>query len=142
MAHETQVPPRFDSGPSAARTREPGHGWTVFAGTMFLIASAANTLYGIAALAKDDLFAADELLFADLAVWGVASLLFGVVQLIVGWLILRRSALGAVTGIMVAALNATLALCSIGAYPRWSAVVLVIDGLIIYALSVYAGDWT
>ena len=49
------------------------------------------------------------------------------------------SELGALLGIMFAGFNAIAALLAIGAYPLWSVTILVIDGLIIYALTVY-GD--
>jgi hypothetical protein len=34
-------------------------------------------------------------------------------------------------------LSATLALVSIGAYPLWSIIIMFVDGLIIYGLTVY-----
>ncbi len=40
---------------------------------------------------------------------------------------------------MFAGFNAIAALLAIGAYPVWSVIILVIDGLIIYALTVH-GD--
>jgi hypothetical protein len=42
-------------------------------------------------------------------------------------------------GIVFAMLNAIAQILAIGAYPVWSVIILVIDGLIIYALTVY-GD--
>ena len=104
---------------------------------MFLAAAAVNTLYGVAALANDDHFRVDELLFGDLSMWGALYLGFAVLQLITGLLILGRRTSGAVLGIGIALLNGTLALMSIGAYPLWSVIVLAIDGLIIYGLAVY-----
>jgi hypothetical protein len=52
-------------------------------------------------------------------------------------LIFNRSHLGALVGILIAGLNAIAQLMAIGAYPVWSVIVLVIDGLIIYGLCVY-----
>jgi hypothetical protein len=44
---------------------------------------------------------------------------------------------GALLGIGLALISGLVALFSIGAYPVWSIVVLAIDGLIIYALTVH-----
>jgi hypothetical protein len=56
-----------------------------------------------------------------------------------GLLILRGNMLGALLGITLAAVNAVIALMSVGAYPVWSLVILALDGVVIYALTVY-GD--
>jgi hypothetical protein len=38
---------------------------------------------------------------------------------------------------VLAALSAIVALLSLGAYPLWSVIILLLDGLVIYALTVY-----
>jgi hypothetical protein len=117
-----------------------GHGWLAFAGIMFIAAAAVSALWGVAALANDDHFAVDELLFADLSLWGVIYLAFAALCAVTGFLILRGNEVGAVLGAMLALLHGCSALLSIGAYPLWTVVVLVIDGLIIYALVVHGPD--
>jgi hypothetical protein len=49
-----------------------------------------------------------------------------------GWL-----AFAAILLLLGAVFHATAALLSIGAYPIWSVILLVVDGLILYSLSVY-----
>jgi hypothetical protein len=120
--------------PSAARE---GSGWLTFAVVLFFVAAAFNGVYGIAALANDDYFAVDELLFGDLSMWGTIYLVLGAVQVLTAFLIINRSSAGAVLGIGLAVVHGTLVLMSIGAYPVWSVILLVIDGMIIYGLSVY-----
>lgn len=117
--------------------RAEGHGWRTFSGVMFLVAATFNAVYGVAALANDDYFRADELLFGDLSMWGVFYLCVAATQAITALLVFNRSAFGALLGILIAMLSATLALVSIGAYPLWSVIVMVVDGLIIYGLTVY-----
>lgn len=129
------------STPRTARGETEGGGWLTFAAVLFLLAATFNTIYGIAALANDDYFAVDELLFGDLSMWGALYLLVAACQAAAAFLIFARSAVGAFLGILLAGLNATLALVSIGAYPLWSITVMVVDGLIIYGLSMYGfGD--
>jgi hypothetical protein len=125
------------ASPSAERKETLGGGWITFAAVMFLIAATFNTVYGIAALANDDYFAVDELLFGDLSMWGALYLIVAASQVAAAVLVFARSPFGAGLGIVLAGINATLALISIGAYPIWSIAVMVVDGLIIYGLTVY-----
>ncbi len=45
--------------------------------------------------------------------------------------------MGALLGIMLAGLSAVNSLLSVGAYPIWSLIILALDGVVIYALTVY-----
>jgi hypothetical protein len=123
----------------ASRSGSKGQGWAAFAATMVLILGVFNVIYGLAAIIEDDYFVADELLFGDLSLWGWIHLIIGVVQVATAVLIYAGSDFGAVLGIMFAGFNAIAALLAIGAYPIWSVIILVTDGLVIYALTVY-GD--
>ncbi len=122
-----------------SRNGSKGQGWAAFAATMVLVVGVFNVIYGLAAVIEDDYFAADELLFGDLSLWGWVHLIIGVLQVVTATLIYAGNDFGAVLGIMFAGFNAIAALLAIGAYPVWSVIILVVDGLIIYALTVY-GD--
>ena len=124
------------------RRAPAGGGWIVFAATFLITLGIFNSIWGIAALADDARFRADELLFGDLAVWGGVMLAIGVLQLFVGIRIYAGSEMAQVVGMLLAVLNATVQLMSIGAYPLWSVVVLVLDGLVLYGLTVYGERWT
>jgi hypothetical protein len=123
----------------ASRDPSRGQGWAAFAATMVLIVGVFNMIYGLAAIIDDDYFVAGELLFGDLSLWGWIHLVLGVLQVITAALIFAGNDLGAVLGITFAGFNAVAALLAIGAYPVWSVIILVVDGLIIYSLTVY-GD--
>ena len=87
-----------------------------------------NIIDGIAALANDDYFVADELLFGDLSMWGMLYLILGAIQLLTAFLIWRGSVVGALLGITLAGLSAVNALLSVGAYPIWSLIILASTG--------------
>ena len=123
----------------ASRNGSKGQGWAAFAATMVLVVGVFNVIYGLAAIIEDDYFVADELLFGNLSLWGWVHLIIGVLQVVTATLIYAGNDFGAVLGIMFAGFNAIAALLAIGAYPVWSVIILVVDGLIIYALTVY-GD--
>jgi hypothetical protein len=117
----------------------PLNGWVAFAGIVLLIAGIFNIIDGFVAIANDDYFVADELLWGDLSAWGGAWLIVGIVQVITGWLILTAHPLGQIFGITVAGLNAIGQLMFISVFPVWSIAIMILDGFIIYALAVH-GD--
>jgi hypothetical protein len=114
-----------------------GSGWLSFAAVMIGLVGVFNIIWGLVALIQDDYFVADELLFADLSLWGVIYLIIGGIQLLTAGLIASRNPAGAVIGIFMASVSAIGALLSVGAYPLWSIIIMVIDGLVIYGLAVY-----
>jgi hypothetical protein len=116
-----------------------GTGWAGFAGMMILVVGTFNLIWGFVALVQDDYFASDQLLMWSLNSWGAIHIAIGCLQLLTALLIFSGSGAGAVLGVLFSFLSAIGALLAIGAYPIWSIVILVIDGLVIYALTVY-GD--
>lgn len=117
---------------START-----GVVVLATAFILLAGFFNLIAGVAAIADDQRFAESELLFGSLALWGVFWLLLGAVQLIVGVLLFQQKAAGAVLGIAIAIVNASLHLMFVGAYPIWSLTIIAIDAAVIWALTTH-----
>ena len=129
------------SGASASPQSAGRGGWVTFAAVLFLLVGAFNVIDGIVALVNDDYFVADELLFGDLAAWGVWFLFVGVAQAVTGWLILARRFSGVMFGIAIAAVNALTQLMWIGAYPAWSIAAMVVDGVIIWALTTHYDEF-
>ena len=127
---------------SRARRAPQGSGWVTFAATLFLVVGSFNIIHGIAALVDDNYFVADELLFGDLSMWGWFAIIMGSGQILVGLGLFIGSTFALVVGIIWAGINACLHLLFIGAYPAWSIIIMVIDGLIIYALTVYGSEYT
>ena len=121
----------------ASGSPRPGTGWAAFAATMMLVVGTFNVIWGLVALVDDTYFQNDSLLLWSLNAWGAIHIVIGALQLLTGLLIFSGSGAGAVLGIMFAFLSAIGALLAIGAYPLWSVIILAIDGLVIYALTVY-----
>jgi hypothetical protein len=116
-------------------------GLVTFAGILLVIGGAFNLLDGIVALAKDDRFRADELLFGDLSAWGIWWLIIGILLLFAGWQVLQRKDIGMMLGIGFAGLNAFTQLMFLGAYPAWSISIMVLDLIVIYALSAHSAEF-
>jgi hypothetical protein len=111
--------------------------WLRFAAAMLFIGAAANALYGVAGLVRDEHLVPDDLLFGGITFWGGVNLAVGMIQLMIAVLIVKRVPSGASLGVLVCGINAVAQMMAIGAYPIWSVTVLAIDLLVIYALIVY-----
>ena len=129
----------MNRAPASGTRDTKGTGWVTFAATLFLVVGTFNIISGIALIIDDNYFRADELLFGDLSLWGGLALFMGVGQILIGFGIFSGSVLAQILGIMWAGLNACLHLLAIGAYPAWSIIIMALDGLVIYGLTVY-GD--
>jgi hypothetical protein len=117
-----------------------GRGWMVFAGTMLLISSGFNALYGFAAIFNDDYLAEEEFLYGNVTIWGWLAVGIAVVLLITAIGLFAGSAIASLFGIVIAAVNALVHAMAIGGHPVWSIIIIVIDGLIIYGLTVHGFD--
>lgn len=137
MAAHPHASPRTGPAERPRTVLARGHGWLTLAAVMLVLVAASNAAYGFAALAEDGRFQQDQLVIGALSLWGGFSLVFAAVQLGAAVLVVRGRPLGIVVAAIVAMLNGTAALVSIGAYPLWSAAVVVMDGLVIYGLSAH-----
>jgi hypothetical protein len=129
------------SAPSPTPQSKQRSGAVTFAGVIVVLAGAMNLLDGIVALVNGEYFRVESLLFGDITAWGVFWLFSGVLLLFSGWLILRRSTFGVVYGVTVAGLNALAQLMFLSAYPAWSVAAIVVDGLIIWALTAHIDEF-
>jgi len=119
----------------------PRSGFVTFAGVLAIFIGFFNAIGGIAAIGKDDTIQgaiqsrnAEVLFGIDYNAWGWFWLILGVVQIIVGGLILSRSSVGLILGIVWATLSATLTIFVIFVYPFWALAVIGINVLIIWGL--------
>lgn len=125
--------------PRAARARGP---WDTFAAIMLTVGAVANGLWGWAALRDAASWSqyrpiADAAFVGPLEFWGWAALGW-TAPLVVGAVLLfgnHRS--GRVVGIVLATLSAFFWLLVLPTFPLLAAVVLIIDVLIVYGLTVH-----
>jgi hypothetical protein len=136
MSTTPETPPRT----RAVRTPQRG-GLVTFAAIALFLVGSFNLLDGIVALADDQRFNGDKLLFGDLSAWGFWWIFIGLLQVWAGSQVLKMKDVGMIMGIAFAGLNAFTQLMFIDAYPAWSIVILVIDFIVIYALSTSAGEF-
>ena len=124
-----------------ARPLHERSGLVTFAGIVLILAGSFNLLVGVAALADDQRFNGDQLLFGDLSAWGFWWIFIGLLQAWAGSQVMKLKDVGMMMGIAFAGLNAFTQLMFLGAYPAWSIVIMVLDLIIIYALAVNADSF-
>ncbi|MDY0910049.1 DUF7144 family membrane protein [Microbacterium sp. CFBP9034] len=119
-------------------------GWAVFAGIVMIIAGAIDALLGLTAILvpTSTIFVtgAEGILLLDVAGWGWWHLLIGLAIVLVGVFVLRGATWARVIAIILIALNAISQLGLLGVQPWWSLIVIALDVLVIYALTVHGRD--
>ena len=125
----------MEAGPfSSTRARA---GWLVFAGVYLLVAGTMNAIWGLAALTDRRVLLEEGLAWSTLTTWGWVSVAVAAVQLSAGALVLARRVVGRVLAVAIAMGGLFVNFLSIGAYPIWSILALVANGLVLWAVTVY-----
>jgi hypothetical protein len=117
-------------------------GWIFFAGTMMIIGGGLNLFYGIVAAVNDDWVAWQNqtAVFIDLTNWGWAHIIVGSIVLLCGFGVLSGNILARTVGVIVASLSLIANFFVIPVYPLWSLTIIVIDMLVIWALTVHGRE--
>ncbi len=114
-----------------------GVGWIHFAGIFFLVAAVFNAIAAVSILTRDELFDDSKLVVSDLQMWGWVFLIVGVVQLVAGIVVLRRLRAGRVPAIVIAVAGMVAWFVAWSILPFWGLVMMILYGLIIYALTAF-----
>jgi hypothetical protein len=117
-------------------------GWVYFAGLMLMLAGVFQSIAGLVALFKDEVFVVSQqnLWLLDYTTWGWVHLLIGVFLLMAGSAIASGKVWGRTIGVVFAALGLIANFGFIPVYPLWSILLVVVDVLVIYALIVHGGE--
>jgi len=127
-----------------ADRREPTGwvGWALFACVMMVMVGGFNVIYGLVGIIDDQHFVTTRagLLLFDISAWGWILLITGIVQVLAAMAVFGGRLWGRVIGIGMAGLNAWAQLSLLEAQPVWSSLIIIVDVLVIYALSVHGRE--
>jgi hypothetical protein len=119
-------------------------GWVAFAGVMMIIGGALNALYGLVAVVNDTWVgwnqATSNAVVVDLTGWGWIHLIAGVVVLLAGFFVFTGNILARTVGVIVAGISLMVNFFFIPVYPFWSLTIIVIDALVIWALTAHGRE--
>ncbi len=104
---------------------------------MMIVAGIGNFIWGIAAVAREELLL-PKVLFANLTFWGIVFMILGVVLAAAGFALLNRLSWAVWFAIIWSALSIVFYLFVIWAHPLFSVVVIAVDVLVIYGLAAHA----
>lgn len=118
-------------------------GWIVFAGVMMLILGIFHAFQGLIALFQDDyyLVAANGLtVHVDYTGWGWTHLIFGIIVIAAGAALLTGQMWARIVAVALAVISAVVNAGFLAAYPVWSAIMIAVDILVIWALTVHGSE--
>lgn len=119
-------------------------GWGIFASVMLLIGGIIELLYGLAAIIGPNsaYFVAPDgdLFLFDVNGWGWWHMLIGIVMVLIAFALFAGATWARVIAIILVSLNAISQLALLPVQPWWSLIVLTIDVLVIYALTVHGRE--
>jgi hypothetical protein len=118
-------------------------GWVVFASFMMIMLGFFQAIEGLVAIFDDGFYHVSErglVVHVNYNVWGWVHLLLGALVLISGIGVLAGNVAARAVGVILAGLSALLNLVFIAAYPFWSVIIITVDVLVIYALTVHGRE--
>ena len=119
-------------------------GWGVFAAIMLIIAGGFDVLYGFIALAMPDsaylTTGGGALFLFDVQGWGWWHVISGALLVLIGAALFSGATWARVVAVILVIINAIGQLFLLPVQPWWSLIVLAIDILVIYALTVHGRE--
>lgn len=118
-------------------------GWVVFAGVILLVSGVFSGVQGLVALIGPDTYyvmAGGSLWLMDVAGWGWWNLIIGTLLALTAVALFAGQTWARVIAVILAGLSAVGQLMLIPAQPWWSLIVIAIDVVIIYALTVHGRE--
>lgn len=133
------------SAPRGSRAEGPTAwaGVGIFAAVMMLVLGAFHALAGFVALFQDDYYLVgknDLVVHVDYTAWGWTHLIGGAIIVAAGAGVLAGQTWARVVGVILAMLSAVVNMAFFSAYPWWSAVMITLDILVIWALTVHGRE--
>lgn len=118
-------------------------GFVVFASFMMILTGTFQAIQGLVALFDDGFYLvtpSNLVVDVDYNVWGTVHLLLGVLLLLSGVGVLAGNLAARTVGVILAGLSAVANMLFIEAYPFWSILIITVDVLVIYALTVHGRE--
>jgi hypothetical protein len=122
-----------------AKSKAIWFGWVTFAAVMLAVVGIFNVFEGLVALLRDDVafVNGNDLVVVNLTGWGILLLIFGGLLIAAGIGLLARNQAARITAIVVIGLHALAQISVLGAYPVWSILMIALDVVILFALTVH-----
>jgi len=117
-------------------------GWGYFASIMMMVLGFLQGIDGLVGIFKSNYYVvtSTHIIAFNFKTWGWINLVLGVIIFMAGLELLRGATWARVVAVFLAALRLVANLGFVNSYPIWSITMMVIDALIIYALTVHGHE--
>ena len=118
-------------------------GWIVFAGIMMIVVGGLHIFQVMVALFDDDNYQVGNnvlTIHVNYNAWGWTHVIFGVLVCAAAIGLLAGQLWGRIAGVVLAVLSILVNVAFLAAYPIWSTIVIAIDILVIWALTVHGRE--
>jgi len=118
-------------------------GWVVFAAFMMMMLGFFQAIEGLVAIFNKGFYRVTPsglVVNVNYNAWGWVHLLLGALIFVSGIGVLAGNVAARAAAVVLAGLSAVLNLIFIEAYPFWSIIIIAVDVLVIYALTVHGGE--
>jgi hypothetical protein len=118
-------------------------GWVTFAGVMMLLLGIFHAIAGFVGIFKDDYYLVGKeglLVSVDYTTWGWFHLIWGIVVILAGCGLLAGQMWARVVAVIMAMGSAVINVAFLSAYPIWSMIMITIDILVIWAVTVHGRE--
>jgi hypothetical protein len=132
-----------DRADARERWEERQYGWALFAVVMLFLAGGFQIVNGLIALFRSGTYEVGSnglVLDVDYETWGWIHLGLGVLAVLAALGLMRGHVWAAIVGVTLAAFSAVAYLTFIPAFPALCLVVIALDLLVIFAITVHGGD--
>ena len=138
----------YETPMAAEGMRNPneGRGWAgliTFAACMLLLLGSFQALAGFVALFHEEKYVVgggDFVVEVDYTGWGIVHLGIGILLLMAGYALFFRKSWARIVTIVVALISAVVNFAFLPAYPVWSALMIGLNVLIIWAVTAHPFD--
>ncbi len=112
--------------------------WIAFAGVMMVILGCLDVLWGIAAIANNEVVVVGGhgVLVLDITTWGWIQLILGLALAAIGVGLCIGNTAARWAGVFVLAVNAVMQIVWFSAAPLWAILMIVLDIVLIYQLMI------
>ena len=118
-------------------------GWVAFAGVMMVILGTFHVIDGLVAIFKDEYVLVGKsglVVNVDYTAWGWLHLIGGIIIIAAGVAVFTGQIWARVIGVLLATVSAVINIAFLSAYPIWSTIMITLDILVIWALTVHGGE--
>ena len=118
-------------------------GWVMFAGWMLIMLGCFHVIDGLVALFNDEVFVVGRtglVVNVDYTVWGWVHLVVGLIAILAGVALNRGKMWARIIAVVIAFLSALLNMAFLPANPTSSAILIVLDIVIIWAVTVHGSE--